>query len=122
MKSYNRDNIKKARELRKNQTPRERKLWYDFLRNYPVKFRRQQPIDNYILDFYCPKAKLGIELDGGGHYSDEKMRYDNNRSRVIENAGIKVIRYCNLDIDNNFYNVCESIDREVKARMNNLFI
>ena len=76
MKDYNKDNIPLARVLRKNMTPWERRLWYDFLRNYPVRFQRQKAIGNYIADFYCAKARLVIELDGGGHYTaeQEKMR------------------------------------------------
>ena len=57
-------------------TPWERKRWFDFLRNYPVRFQRQKAIDNYIADFYCAKARLVIELDGGGHYSVEQAEKD----------------------------------------------
>ena len=57
-----------ARELRKNMTKEERHLWYDFLRTYPVKFTKQKIIGNYIVDFYCAKAGLVIELDGSQHY------------------------------------------------------
>ena len=65
MKDYHKDNIPLAKTLRKNMTPWERRLWYDFLRNYPVRFQRQKAIGNYIADFYCAKARLVIELDGG---------------------------------------------------------
>ena len=61
-------------------TPWERKLWFDFLRNYPVRFQRQKAIDNYIADFYCAKARLVIELDGGGHYSEEQAEKDASRT------------------------------------------
>ena len=57
-------------------TPWERKRWFDFLRNYPVRFQRQKAIDNYIADFYCAKARLVIELDGGCHYSEEQAEKD----------------------------------------------
>ena len=62
-------NKEKACELRKNTTRQEKKLWYDYLRTYPIKFYRQRPIDNYIVDFYCSKAKLIIEIDGLQHYT-----------------------------------------------------
>ena len=74
MKEYNKSNIPLAKALRKNMTPWERKLWYDFLRNYPVRFQRQKAIDNYIADFYCAKARLIIELDGGGLRADISAR------------------------------------------------
>ena len=77
MREYNRDNIQRAKELRKNMTPWERKLWYDFLKDYPVRFQRQKAIDNYIVDFSCARANIALELDGGGHYEPEqsKKRY-----------------------------------------------
>ena len=65
MKPYNKSNIPLAKNLRKNMTPWERKLWYEFLRDYPIRFQRQKSIGKYIVDFYCAKAKLIIELDGG---------------------------------------------------------
>ena len=63
----------RARELRKNMTPWEKKLWYQFLRSAPARFQRQKPIGNYIVDFYCAAQKLAIELDGGQHYEMEAM-------------------------------------------------
>ena len=69
MKPYRKENIPRAKELRKNMTPWERKLWYEFLRNYPLRFQRQKAVGDYIADFYCAKAGLVVELDGGGHYA-----------------------------------------------------
>ena len=114
---YNNENVKNAKQLRKEMTPWERKLWYCFLKDYPVRFQRQKCIDNYIADFYCFKAKIVIELDGGGHYEPEVEKYDHHRSMVLESYGLKVIRFCNLDIDKNFYGVCTVIDEEVKKRI-----
>ena len=111
---HNKDNEQYARHLRKNMTPWERKLWYLFLKDYPIRFQRQKCIDNYIADFYCFRAKLIIELDGGGHYEPEAEKYDCNRTKALENHGFKVIRFCNTDIDKNFYGVCTVIDEEVK--------
>ena len=110
MKEYNQSNVKIARVLRRNMTKQERKLWYTFLNKYPVKFQRQKPIGNYIADFYCAKAKLIIELDGSGHYTPYQMLKDRIRTEKIEKMDLTVIRICNLDIDNNFRNVCEYID------------
>ena len=114
MKAYNNANIPLAKELRKNLTPWERKLWYDFLRNYPVRFQRQKAIGNYIADFYCAKARLIIELDGGGHYTSEQSEKDSQRSKELEAMNLTVVRICNLDIDRNFRGVCEHIDLTVK--------
>ena len=114
MKDYNKENIPLAKTLRKNMTPWERKLWYDFLRYYPVRFQRQKAIGNYIADFYCAKARLVIELDGGGHYTAELARKDEMRTKDLESMNLTVVRICNLDIDRNFNGVCESIDLTVK--------
>ena len=98
-------------------TPWERKLWYEFLRDYPVRFQRQKAIGNYIVDFYCAKARLVIELDGGGHYTEKQIKNDEFRTKYLNNMGLSVLRICNIDIDNNFYNVCERIDRTVKQSL-----
>ena len=114
MKDYNKENIPLAKTLRKNMTPWERKLWYDFLRYYPVRFQRQKAIGNYIADFYCAKARLVIELDGGGHYTPEQTEKDKLRTKDIESMNLRVVRICNLDIDRNFRGVCEYIDLTVR--------
>ena len=98
-------------------TPWERKLWYCFLNKYEHRFYRQKAIQNYIVDFYCPKASLVIELDGGGHYNQKSAENDKERTKIIEKLGIKVIRFCNLDIDKNFEGVCIAIDTEIKKRI-----
>ena len=115
MKPYNKENIPLAKTMRKNMTPWERKLWYDYLRHYPVRFQRQKAIGNYVADFYCAKAKLVIELDGGGHYTPEQIRKDELRTNDLEAMDLTVVRICNLDIDRNFRGVCEHIDRVVNG-------
>ena len=114
MKEYNMANIPLAKTLRKNMTPWERKLWYDFLKNYPLRFQRQKAIGNYIADFYCAKARLVVELDGGGHYTQEQAEKDELRTKELEAMNLTVVRACNLDIDQNFRGVCEHIDLTVK--------
>ena len=114
MKEYNKGNIPLAKALRKNMTPWERKLWYDFLRSYPVRFQRQKAIGNYIVDFYCAKARLVVELVGGGHYTEEQATKDTSRTKELEGMNLTVLRICNLDIDRNFRGVCEYIDLTVK--------
>ena len=115
MKDYNKANIPLAKALRRNMTPWERKLWFDFLRSYPVRFQRQKAIGEYIADFYCAKARLIIELDGGGHYLPEQEEKDKHRTAELESMNLKVVRICNLDVDRNFPGVCEYIDSAVKA-------
>ena len=117
MKEYNKANIPLAKTLRKNMTPWERKLWYEFLRKYPIRFQRQKAIGNYIADFYCAKAQLVIELDGGGHYIAKQTEKDMIRTKELESMNLKVIRVCNLDINKNFYGVCEYIDLAVKKSL-----
>ena len=114
MKEYNKENIPLANMLRKNTTPWKRKLWHEFLRNYPLRFQRQKAIGNYIVDFYCAKAGLVIELDGGEHYTAEQTEKDNIRTKDLENMKLTVIRICNLNIDRNFRGVCEYMDQTVK--------
>ena len=114
MKDYNKENIPLAKTLRKNMTPWERKLWYDFLRSYPLRFQRQKAIGDYIADFYCAKARLVVELDGGGHYIAKQAENDELRTKELESMNLKVVRICNLDIDRNFSGVCEYIDLTVK--------
>ena len=95
-------------------TPWERKLWYEFLRNYPIRFQRQKAIGNYIADFYCARVQLVLELDGGGHYTAEQEEKDEFRTKELESLNCTILRICNLDIDRNFEGVCEYIDSAVK--------
>ena len=107
---YNKDNIAIARKLRKDMTCEERKLWYECLRELPVRFYRQKPIGNYVADFYCPKLHLVIELDGSQHYQDKGIDYDTERTKELSKyKGIKVLRIPNNQIDQNFNGVCEYI-------------
>ena len=114
---YNHKNVEFARNLRKEMTPWERKLWYNFLNKYPVRFQRQKPISDYIADFVCSKANLIVELDGGGHYTPEQQEKDRIRTSKLESLGYKIIRFSNRDIDKNFYGVCTVIDEEVKSKI-----
>ena len=115
---YNKDLIGFAKSLRKDMTKEERHLWYDFLRNYPVKFYRQKVLGRYIADFYCSKAKLVIELDGSQHFDPENEEKDLKRTEYLNKLGLSVVRITNTEINDNFYGVCEYIDRAVKSRHN----
>ena len=105
-----------AQTLRKNMTKEENLLWYQFLRRYPCQFRRQYVIGNYIVDFYCHRARLVVELDGSQHYDPKEMEKDAQRSRYLESLGLKVLRFTNLDVLHRFRGVCETIDMTVKER------
>lgn len=105
--------LNNARNLRKNMTKEERHLWYDFLRGYPLRFRRQEIIGGYIADFYCDKSKIIVELDGGQHYEDDASKYDQKRTDYMNSLGIKVLRYSNLDVMKNFEGVCTDIDSHI---------
>ena len=104
-----------ARQLRRNQTKEEALLWYRFLRTYKPRFHRQYVIGNYIVDFYCHKARLVVELDGSQHYDPQKMQQDQERTACLESNGLHVLRFTNLDILQRFSAVCEMIDMVVKG-------
>ena len=107
----------RSQELRKNMTKEERRLWYEYLRNYPVRFRRQVTCGTYILDFYCAAAKLAVELDGSQHYEENQQAYDEKRRIFFESMGIHILRFPNTDVMQNLSGVCQMIDRIVNERM-----
>ena len=98
-----------SKDLRKNMTKEEKHLWYDFLKKLPVNFNRQKVIGEYIVDFYCSSKNIVIELDGSQHYNKENREKDISRDEYMKSLGIKVLRYSNLDIHNNFDAVCRDI-------------
>ena len=116
----NTDLKERARELRNHMTPQETLLWNTCLKRLPVQVYRQYIIENYIVDFFCRKAKLVIEVDGIQHYSMEGIKYDERRSSRIEKYGILVLRFSNLDIDHNLKNVGQYIDNIIRERMERL--
>lgn len=120
IRKHNKSLVPYAKELRKAMTKEEKHLWYDFLRTYPERVLRQRVIGNYIVDFYCAKAKLAIELDGSQHYTDEAKEYDEKRTELLNSFGIKVIRILNQDVNSNFEGVCKYIDMIIQNRIRNL--
>ena len=109
----------KARELRNNATSQEDKLYYQFLRRFKVRIHRQKVIGNYIVDFYCHKAKLVIEIDGGQHFQDEQLVHDDLRTRFLESQGLLVLRFTNWEVDHQFPSVCQRIEEVVEQRVGN---
>lgn len=94
---YNPKLKKLARELRKNSTLSEVLLWLKIKEKVMgVEFHRQVPIDNFIVDFYCHELMLAIEIDGNSH--DDKQDYDQNRQQILENLGVRFIRFRDIDV------------------------
>lgn len=114
---HNKQLVPLAKHLRKEMTKKERHLWYDFLRSYPVRFSRQKVLGKYIADFYSAEAKLVIELDGSQHYEDENMGKDAERTAFLEGYGLRVLRIPNNEVSRNFRRVCEYIDTACKQSL-----
>ena len=116
MLSYN-ENLKQlSRQLRDNMTDAEKHLWWK-VRMKQVKgliFYRQKPIGEYIVDFYCPKAKLAIEIDGSHHFVGETIEYDRIRDDCLSSLGMTVLRFNNAEILTNMKGVLEKIEGEME--------
>jgi len=107
---YNPKLVERAKELRKNMTEAEKKIWYEFLRNFKYPVLRQRPIHHFIVDFYCAKLKLVIEIDGEQHYTEEGKAYDEERRKILESYGLREIRFKNYEVLNEFEKVCKAIE------------
>ena len=114
---HNRQLVPFAKQLRREMTKEERHLWYDFLRDYPIRFSRQKVLGKYIVDFYSAEAKIVIELDGSQHYEESNVEKDIERTAFLEGYGLKVIRIPNNEISRNFHGVCEYIDVVVRQSL-----
>ena len=108
---YNKALVGNAQALRKNMTPEEKHLWYDFLKRLPVTVNRQKNIGNYIVDFFIAKGRVVIEIDGAQHEMTDERVKDETRDSVLRELGITVLRYKNRDIRENFNAVCNDILR-----------
>ncbi|NET57985.1 MAG: endonuclease domain-containing protein [Symploca sp. SIO2E6] len=102
--------VARAKSLRKNPTPAEKKLWLDYLRTFKFRILRQRPIAHFIVDFYCAALKLVIEVDGDSHFTDQGRAYDLERTSILEGYGLQVVRFTNDEVFNNFEGVCEEIE------------
>ncbi|PSF29352.1 type II restriction endonuclease [Aphanothece hegewaldii CCALA 016] len=102
---YNKNLVPRAKELRARMTLAEKKIWHDYLRNFEHRVYRQRPIDNFIVDFYCPKLKLVNEIDGDSHYEENAQEYDRQRTEILEGYGLKVIRFTNAEVLTNLAGV-----------------
>lgn len=106
-----------AKSMRKNMTREERHLWFDFLRGYPLRIRRQVILGNHIVDFCCEKAQLIIEIDGSQHYTPEEKEKDRSRTKELEYLGYKVIRISNREVMTNFAGATQYIHQEIQKRL-----
>ena len=113
---YRPENKPRAQALRRDMTRHERRLWYEFLSSYPLRFRRQKQFGPYIVDFYCSAAKLVVELDGSQHFTEDTESYDSERTKYLEQQGLAVLRLPNSELDRDFRAVCEMIDECAKTR------
>ena len=109
--------LETARKLRRSMTPQERKLWYVFLKDYPVKIYKQRIIESYVVDFYCAKAKLVIELDGPIHMHEDSLLHDAKRDEHLRAYGLEVFRISNHDIEVSFSTVCSLLDTVIQCRI-----
>ena len=117
---YNKNLVSNARSLRKNMTPEEKHLWYDFLKRLPYNVRRQHNIQNYIVDFYIAEKRIVIEVDGKQHTSPEHKDADDQRDKFLANWNIVVLRYSNESIRNNFRMVAEDILKNLELNYEDL--
>lgn len=106
---YNPDLNDRAKQMRREMTWTEKKLWFEFLKDITPRFLRQRVIDNFIVDFYCSELSLVIELDGDSHYEDWAPEYDAERTEILEWYGLRVIRFTNNEVYHNFEGVCMRI-------------
>ena len=114
---HNRQLVPFAKQLRKEMTKEERHLWYDFLREYPIRFTRQKVLGKYIADFYCARAGLVVELDGSQHYEEEALAKDAERTAFLEVYKLRVLRIQNNEVNRNFEGVCLYIDGAVRQSL-----
>ncbi len=117
---YNKNLVSNAKVLRKNMTPEEKHLWYDFLKRLPFNVRRQHNIENYIVDFYVAEKKTVIEIDGRQHLLLEHKLADEERDKTLASWGIKVLRYSNDSINRKFKSVEADILKEFGLEYSNL--
>jgi imidazole glycerol-phosphate synthase subunit HisF len=112
--------FQRARELREQATHAEEILW-GYLRTKPLgfKFRRQHPFTIYILDFYCHKLKLVIEVDGSIHSLAEVKSNDDQRQLSLENAGMTILRFSNHEVENSLEEVIKKLEEDIKTKKTN---
>ena len=117
---YNKKLVSNAKTLRKNMTPEEKHLWYDFLKKLPVTVHRQHNLENYIVDFYIASKKVVIEIDGSQHTDEKRKKADEKRDKELSLWGLKILRYYNNEIKYNFNGVSEDILKNLELSFSDL--
>jgi very-short-patch-repair endonuclease len=106
---YRRSLKRRSQSLRRDPSPAERKLWYEFLRGLPDKFTRQKPLVHYVVDFYCSRQRLVVEVDGDSHFTEEAMGRDATRTAALEAIGVRVLRLTNQEVMQDFEGACGKV-------------
>ncbi len=107
--------VEPAKALRQRPTAAESRLWHDFLSIFPYRVLRQRPIHWFIVDFYCARLKLVIEVDGAVHFTAEAQAHDAERTQILAGYGLRVIRFTNQQVMQDFEAVCRQIEEEIRA-------
>jgi very-short-patch-repair endonuclease len=117
MLPFNRKLKPLARNLRTNMTDAEQLIWSKIRRKQigDLKFYRQKNIGHYIVDFYCPKEKLIVEIDGGQHYENKGMKKDQERDKYLQGLGLTILRFSDIDVFKNIDGVMERIHEQIKS-------
>jgi very-short-patch-repair endonuclease len=118
LESYDKKLKERSRTFRESMTDAEKLLWSKLRMRqiHDLIFYRQKPIGEYIADFYCPKAKLVIEVDGGQHYSDDGIEYDKTRDEYLSGLGLRILRFANADVLGNIEGVLKSVENTVLGK------
>jgi very-short-patch-repair endonuclease len=109
VKTYNRKLIPFAQQMRQEMTRAEARLWFELLRDFTPRVRRQRPFGRFIADFYCAACNVVIEVDGGQHFSPEGLVADAKRTAFLEGLGLRVVRFSNVDVLENLSGVGERL-------------
>ncbi len=109
MKTYTRALIPRAQQMRREMTKAEARLWFEVLRDFEPRVRRQRPIGGFIADFYCAACKVVIEVDGDSHFTPDGLHYDAQRTALLEGLGLRVLRFSNADVFENLHGVTVQI-------------
>ncbi|NJP10218.1 MAG: endonuclease domain-containing protein [Leptolyngbyaceae cyanobacterium RU_5_1] len=114
---YEAELVARAKELRQNPTPAEKKLWQECLRTFQFRVLRQRPIAHFIVDFYCSALRLVIEVDGDSHFAEQGKTYDAQRTAILESYGLTILRFTNEEVMKQFAGVCDRINAQIPPEL-----
>ena len=119
VKTYTKALIPRARKMRFEMTKAEARLWFEVLKDFEPRVRRQRPIGGFIADFYCAACKVVIEVDGDSHFTQGGLEYDAQRTAFLEGLGLKVLRFSNADVLDNLRGVMARIAEVLQSKVQN---